>query len=141
LNGEATSEWADAVETERRREVDGEDLVPLLDREVLDRRDELDAGVVDQDVHRAERLLGVGDHAGDLGWLGHVGGGVPGLDLEVGLDPGALGLDVLGFAEAVDGDVRPLRGQGPGDGETDPAGGPGDDGGLRGEGHDALRSV
>jgi hypothetical protein len=33
---------------ERRRQVDGDDRVPLLDRELLDRRDVLDAGVVDR---------------------------------------------------------------------------------------------
>jgi hypothetical protein len=35
---------------ERRRQVDGEDLVPLRLGEFLDRRDVLDAGVVDDDV-------------------------------------------------------------------------------------------
>ena len=45
---------ADAMEG--RRQVDGDDLVPLLDREFLDRRHELDAGVVDEHVDRAEVL-------------------------------------------------------------------------------------
>ncbi len=41
---------------ERRREVDRDDRVPLLGRELLDRRDVLDAGIVDQDVDLAEAL-------------------------------------------------------------------------------------
>ena len=40
-------------------QIDGDDLVPLLDRELLDRRDVLDAGIVDEDVDGAERLLGL----------------------------------------------------------------------------------
>ena len=44
---------------ERRAQVDRDDRVPLLDREVLDRRHVLDAGVVDQDVDAAELALGV----------------------------------------------------------------------------------
>ena len=43
---------------EGRGEVDRDDLVPLLGREVGDRRDVLDAGVVDQDVDAADRLGG-----------------------------------------------------------------------------------
>ena len=41
------------------REIDGEDLLPLLGRELLDGRDVLDAGVVDEDVNGSERLLGL----------------------------------------------------------------------------------
>ena len=41
---------ADGVEG--GREIDREDRVPFLDREILDRRDELDAGVVDENVER-----------------------------------------------------------------------------------------
>ena len=76
LNGEATSEWAEAVlmmrphlrafmpGTAARMAWKAADrlmamiCVPFLDRELLDRRDVLDAGIVDQDVDRAERLLG-----------------------------------------------------------------------------------
>ena len=42
------------------RQVDGDDLVPFLDREILHRRDELDARIVDEDVDAAERLLRLG---------------------------------------------------------------------------------
>ena len=43
---------------------------------LLDRRDVLDAGIVDQDVDAAERIRGFGDHAGDLGRVGHVGAAI-----------------------------------------------------------------
>jgi hypothetical protein len=77
LNGEATSAWAEAVLMMRPQclrafirqrgadgvegggQVDRDDLVPFLDRELLDRRDELDAGIVDEDVDRAELGLGL----------------------------------------------------------------------------------
>ena len=74
-------------------QVDGDDLVPFLDREFLDRRDELDAGIVDQDIDRAELLLGVGDHGGDLVALAHVGAGIERLDPEILFDAAALLLD------------------------------------------------
>ena len=51
---------ADGVK--RRRQVDGDDLVPFLDRKILDRRDELDACVVHQNIDRAEGFLGEPDH-------------------------------------------------------------------------------
>ena len=40
------------------RQVDGDDLVPFLDRKILHRRDELDARIVDEDVDAAECPLG-----------------------------------------------------------------------------------
>ena len=52
---------ADGVE--RRREVDRDDRVPFLDREILDIGDMLDAGIVHQDVDRAEALFRRLDHA------------------------------------------------------------------------------
>ncbi len=88
---------ADGVK--RRGQVDGDDRVPFLDRELLDRRHELDAGIVDEHVDRAEGLFAERDHFGDFGGLGHVGGRVHRLDLEVGLDGGAFLLDVGGRAQ------------------------------------------
>ena len=55
---------ADGVEG--GREVDGDDLVPLLGRELLDRGDVLDAGIVDEHVESAEARLRLADHGGDL---------------------------------------------------------------------------
>ncbi len=68
-------------------QVDGQDLVPLLDGEFLHRRDELDAGVVHQDVQPSEGGLGLADHAGDLVGPGHVGGRIDDLHPELPLDP------------------------------------------------------
>ncbi len=52
LSSSAACAAADGVEG--RGKVDRDDAVPLLDREFVDRRDMLDAGIVDQDVDRAE---------------------------------------------------------------------------------------
>ena len=72
LNGLATSACAEAIlmmrpaflrlhrrereadRVERRRQVERQDRVPFVDRELVDRRDVLDAGVVDEDVDGAE---------------------------------------------------------------------------------------
>ena len=48
---------------EHGRQVQRDDGVPLLDREVLDRRGVLDAGVVDQDVDATELAHRVVDQA------------------------------------------------------------------------------
>jgi hypothetical protein len=136
LNGEATSECADAVLMMRphlrlhagdrgadrvkgRGQVDGDDLVPFLDGEILDRRDELDAGVVDENIDGAQRLFRIGDHGGDLGRLRHVGGVVEAFHAEILLDAGALLLDRVLVAEAVDDDIGALLGEGAGIGEAD----------------------
>ncbi len=57
----------------RRREVDRDDRVPALFREVDDRRDMLDPGIVDEDVDGAELAHRLGDETTDLHRLGHVG--------------------------------------------------------------------
>ena len=105
-------------------------------REILDRRDELDAGVVDQDVDRTEGLFGVRDHGGDLGGLGHVGAVINRLDAKFLFDAAALRLDRGGVAEAVDQDIAAFLGEGAGDGEADARSRAGDDGGFGGERHD-----
>jgi len=48
---------------ERRREVERDDRVPLLGREVLDRGDMLHPGIVDEDVDRADLVHHRGDGA------------------------------------------------------------------------------
>ena len=92
----------------RRRQIDRDDLVPFLDREFLDRRDVLNAGIVDEDVERAESLLGRVDHVGNFGGLGHVGRRIGRLHAEILFDAGALFFDRGGIAEAIDGDVGAL---------------------------------
>jgi hypothetical protein len=51
----------------------GDDLVPLLDRELVDRSDVLDTGVVDEDVEPPEGFERQIDHASDRAGLCHVG--------------------------------------------------------------------
>ena len=62
---------ADAIKC--RREIDRDDRLPFVGRELLDRRHELDAGIVDEHVDRAEVFFAKRDHLRDLGRLGHVG--------------------------------------------------------------------
>ena len=38
-----------------RGQINGDDLVPFPDRKLLDQRDELDAGIVHEDVEQSER--------------------------------------------------------------------------------------
>ena len=114
---------------EGRGEVDGDDGVPLLDRELLDRRHVLDAGVVDQDVDRAEVALGLGDHVGDLVVAQHVGG-IEGDARAQRLDLRDRLLVVLLGAEAVDDDIGAVLGERHGDAVADARGRAGDDGGL-----------
>src|SRR5208282_3093055 len=124
-----------AYRVKRRREVDGDDRVPLLGRKFLDRRDELDAGVVDQNAERTHFALGVGDHRLDLRPFRHVGRVVERLDAEFLLDLDALALDRRLVAKSVDDDVRPFFGESAGDGEPDAAGRTGDEGVTVGKRH------
>ena len=58
---------------EHRRQIDRQDRVPFIGREVLDRRDVLDAGIVDEDVGRAELVGAAPDHLLDLRGVGKIG--------------------------------------------------------------------
>jgi hypothetical protein len=116
---------ADAVEG--GGQVDGDDPVPLVDREVLHRGDVLDAGVVDQDVQPTELVMRRGDHLGDLAGPGHVGAVVEGLDSVLMLDAAARRLDGGHLAQTVEDDIAALCGQGLRHGQADTAGGSGDD--------------
>ena len=77
------------------RQVHREDHVPLFRGKILDRRDELDAGVVDEDVDGSELRRRVGDHGLDLGAFRHVGAAVDALDAEFLFDGCARRLDRL----------------------------------------------
>ena len=98
---------ASRVVWKARAQVDRDDRVPLRDGKVLDRRDVLDAGVVDEDVDAAELARRVGHHGLDLGRLAHVGAVVAGLHAE----RGDLRLRPVDIAEAVEHDVRALARQ------------------------------
>ena len=65
--------------------------------------------------------FGFAYHGADLVRLGQVGGGVDAFDAKILLDLAALGLDRVGVAEAVDGDIGALFGKSPRDGEADTA--------------------
>jgi hypothetical protein len=123
---------------EGRAQVDRDDRVPALGREVLDIGDELDAGVVDQDVHAAEPGLAGLHQRGDLCRLAHVGTVVAHVGRPSGLD---LGLGAVGIAEAVEHDLGALGSQGLGDAQADAAGGASDEGSLSCEHGWVLRRV
>jgi hypothetical protein len=57
---------------ERAVEMDGEHLLPLVVAELLDRLDDLDAGIRNEDVDLAVCAHGRGDARIDLGLAGHV---------------------------------------------------------------------
>ena len=116
-------------------EVEGDDQVPFLDRELVDRRDMLGAGIVDQDVDRAELFGGAADHRLDRLGPGQVGVAIAGADAS-GLDLRAHGLDLRRVAEAVEHHVRAFGRERAGDGEADAGGGAGDERGLALEKHE-----
>jgi hypothetical protein len=123
----AAHAWqAQAGAVKHRRQVDGDDRIPALHREVFDRGDMLDAGVVDQYVDAAEFALGVGDHVGDLRHIADVGRMMANLAAELS----DLGDHRRGIAKAVQNQVRASLGQAQGDAQADAAGGAGDQCGL-----------
>ncbi len=113
----------------RARQVDGDDLVPFLDREILDLLDMLDAGIVDQHVDGAESLRRRGDQVCDLRGFRHIRWVVEGTSLGKRFKPLHYRLDFVRLSEAVDDDVVTLSGKGGGDRKPDAAGGSGDNNG------------
>src|ERR1019366_6416873 len=109
-------------------EVDGEHLLPLCEGELLERVDDLDAGVADQDVDAAPGLHDRRDGGVDLAFVGDVGGD--------GHGAGAAGLQLVGgglrggHVHVGDGDLGAFACVGGGDLLADAAGGAGDDGDL-----------
>lgn len=94
---------------EVRRQIDREDRVPLLARKVIDRCDILDAGVVDEHVHRAETLDRAPEHALDFLRLAHIGAVIDHRHIVLRLQPALQILDFLRITETVDDQVRALR--------------------------------
>jgi hypothetical protein len=90
----------------RGRQVERDDRVPLVDREFVDRRDELDARVVDEDVDRTELSDRLAHHRLDLRLLRQVGAVEAHLDAMLGGNRLAERLDFVRVAEAVENDVR-----------------------------------
>ena len=120
---------------EGSREIDGDDGVPAVGREILHRRGVLYAGVVDEDVHPAEVPGGLIDHAGDLIRLGHVRARVGGAHAIFIGDGPLQPLDLAGVAEAVEQHVCTGLSELSGDAEADARGRSGDDRDLAFERH------
>ena len=114
----------------RCAEVDRDDLVPLLDRELIDRRHVLNTGVVDEDVDATEDIAGMGDERFDFDNLGEVGAVEDGLDAEIIYEGLADSFDFAGYAQAIEDDIGPIGGKTAGDAKPDATGGPGDQRGL-----------
>ena len=117
-----------ADRVKRRGEIDGENGVPFRRRELLDRRHMLNAGVVDEDVDRPERIARVGRHRCDLLRLREVGRRVDDADAMLVGETVARAFDLRRVAEAVQRHMRAPCGEGFRDAEADAAGRSGDDG-------------
>ncbi len=104
------------------RQIDRQDLIPFLDRKLVERCDVLNAGIVDENVEPTKVGQRRCDHLGDLVWRRHIGRRIAGLDAVIGfyrvLCPGDLGRG----AEAVQHHVCARRGERAGDAKPDPAG-------------------
>jgi hypothetical protein len=96
---------------ERRGQVQGKNRVPLGNGELVDRRNELDAGVVDEDVDRAELTDRPAHHRLDGVLSRHVGAVVANLHPVVGGELRAQSFDVGGVAEAIQNDVGAVCGE------------------------------
>jgi hypothetical protein len=90
----------------------------------------LDSRVVDQDVERAERLLGQTHHLHDLIRLGHVGRRVDCSDAEFTFYVGAGFPNLLRIAITVDQHIDALRCESARNGEANSTGRAGNDRGL-----------
>ena len=108
------------------RQVDRDDRVPFRGREIGDRRDVLDAGIVDQDIAGA----GLFDQRAAVVALGHVGPDVADLDPVFAGHAFGQRVILVRVAEAVQDHVRAGARQPVGHAQPDARVGSGDDGGL-----------
>src|SRR5206468_2440722 len=79
----------EVLERLARREDDAEHveielLAEILDGDVLEGREFVEAGIVDEDVEGAERLVGLGEQTSDVRFLCHIGMHCDGLSALVG---------------------------------------------------------
>ena len=118
----------------------------VFDRDRLERRELIDAGVVHEHVNLAERGDRFGDEPGNIRRFGDAGLDRDGLAAEVG-DLLHDTIRALAAGSVVDDDRRAFGGEMAGDGSADALGGAGDDGnftreGLTGGGiHDGMGLV
>ena len=115
---------------ERRRQVDRENDVPFVHRKFVDGSDELNAGVVDQDIDRSELGERLGHHRLDPVLGREIGAVEANLHAAVGRDRPPDRFDLLGVPEAIKYDIRALCRKHLGDAEPDTAGRSCDQGGL-----------
>jgi len=113
----------------RGRQIDGEDGVPAIDGKALGGRDVLDAGVVDEDIDRAEALFGIADQLCALLGIGKVGRVEENLDAVLLAQTPGKRLGLFRRDNTVDDETASGGGEGSCHAETDPRGGSGDDGG------------
>ena len=99
-------------------QVDGDDGVPALNREVFDAGDVLDARVVHQDVDAAKGVGGELHHGFNLAGFAHVGAVVSHFHAQCS----NFGLGAFGITKTVQNNVGALLGQCLGDAQTDTAG-------------------
>jgi hypothetical protein len=96
---------------ENQGQVNGDDRVPLPDRELLDRRHELEACIIEEDVDRAKALLSQRQHLGNLDRLARIRRQIEPLHLECGLDGRALLLDISRSAKTIENEVGASTGE------------------------------
>ncbi len=112
---------------EGRAQVCGDDRIPFILGKFLDRRDELDAGIVDENIDGTGQLCRLRAHVIDLVRLGHIGAVIEDLDPELLFHAGANFFDLARVTEAVEHDVRAFSRQSARDAVADAAGGAGDE--------------
>jgi hypothetical protein len=129
------SRQGEADRVESRRQVERDDQVPAIDRELIDRRDMLHASIVDEDIDPAEIRLGLAEQLFDRLGPGQIGIAVRRLGSARTLQFLPDLLDLGGIAEAVQHDARPFRRERPRAGEADARSRAGDESGLSLEEH------
>ena len=96
---------------EGAREIYRQNGVPLLNGKVLDRRDILNSGIVDENVNATEFLFRQRHHSADVIAIGHVGVAIDDLDIMPVGDVLADGLDLVRIAKSIEHDVGAASGQ------------------------------
>ena len=124
----------EAGTVEHRGQVDRDNRVPPLDRELFDAGHVLNARVVDQNVDAAEFAFGVVDHVGDLRRVADIGRVMPHLAAKLL----QFGNDFAGVAKTVEYQVGASLGQALRDTQTNTAGGTGNQGGFTFQAHDQF---
>src|SRR5262252_78645 len=114
--------YGKANAVERGGQIDGDDGVPFVDREVFDGGHVLYAGVVDEDVNGAELSFGIGDHRLDRIRTAHIGRVVGHRHAVSAPDLNAQRVDLFCVAKSVEHDAAAGGGECIGDAKANPAG-------------------